>query len=231
MKDRNVIIYGLTPGGPDVGSGSIPAAIHVSDAGDAYTILTLAGFAVEQTSPWQNGVQTDDGWRGAFVPCTSATFVVGQGFDDPVPFYSPLCRQSQMTYGIPANALIVDEMICFVSNDSPAVHTAAQVNISAGADNPLQIKTISISINAVAAITVPIRLRIIEDAAGTPTTAFQKRYTAPAGTTILDTIKFQSVFTSSVQVIIDDPGATNFCDLNVEWLGSLADAPLFPNPT
>lgn len=225
MKDRNVVIYGLTPADNDP-TDMFMTAVAVADNGMIYTIMTLGGNGIEATSPWASGNINMDGWRGPFVPVTCANFLIGGQPDLESAYYSAMCRQSPGTAGVVQNAVITDRILTTLSNDSPAANTAAVLDLSAGSGNPVLIKKIHATINAVAAITAPVALQVIEDfGGGEQTTILQKRFTCPAGQTVDIELDCDFGALSNCRVTIAAPGATNFCDLNVEWLGTWTDPP------
>src|SRR5262245_58980105 len=109
MKDRNVVIFGLSPTNPDdVETGSNMIGVHVSDQGDLYTILTLAGLGMEPINAFGAGGINTDGWRGPFLGAAAPGFHLNAGTGDPdAYYYAPNCGAFGAGVLKPANHQLV----------------------------------------------------------------------------------------------------------------------------
>ncbi len=228
MKDRNVIIYGLTPASSDVSaSGSAPVAIQVADTGAIYTILTLAGNGIEATPPWEAGNINNDGWRGPFVPVTSANFMVGS---DGELYFSPQTRLDTETAGFAANHLNVSPLMANNSLfDAPAANTPA--GVSAPNTVKVWVDTISVSIVAPAAnASNMVSVILSEDPSGSATNLWQQNLKAPIDGCVTQTWKVNLLCELGFDVQCSAPGANCFTTIAVTFNDTLGVAGIYPSP-
>ncbi len=226
MKDRNVIIYGLTPASDTVSAtGSTPVAAHVSDQGDVYTIVTLAGSSVVPVSPWESF--NLDGAGTTFVPVVASNFMVGSDGDL---YFSPFTRLDTETAGFAANHLNVSPLMANNSLfDAPAANTPAGVS----APNTVKVWVDTISVTIVAPAANPsnmVSVILSEDPSGAATNLWQQNLKAPIDGCVTQTWKVNLLCELGFDVQCSAPGANCFTTIAVTFNDTLGVAGIYPSP-
>lgn len=210
--DQKVVIYGLSSDG-----GSPPTittrAIVVSQDGFLTANLVLQNSAIFSLNPFSPQFDVDAGVLD-MVPVVNFGYLcgpqTGTGGTD-IFGRAKYCAGQNLAIIDPTASQMVAELASDgIANHVPAVNTAAQVNVSASANEYVRVTGFGFSITAVNAITVPIQVTLTGDILGSATILFQRRYNVPAGTTVDRWIEGPFGIFQDVRLDVGVPGAGNF---------------------
>lgn len=218
MRDQKVTVYGIF----NNGTGLVTTALSVDNNGFAGVNLNLQGANIFSMNPFGAEFNIDSGLTD-MLPVVNFQYLCGpiRASDGTNIFGRAKYASNESVFDPTASMMVAGVAGNLGVTDAPAANTQAQVQIGA-VNQYVRVEGFGFTINAVAAITVPVLVTLVEDIGGLNITRWSGRYTCPAGQTIKEWISTPYALSNDATLTVAAPGATNFatCSMNASTTGN-----------